>query len=115
MFDWMRRLAKRKSDLATVAAFGKRDLSDLGVSRDQAQTLAAMPAVVPERVRAMGAVFGLSSDDLARDRVEWVQMIETCAQCPSIPQCRQFMRQDGHPSPAGAGFCPNHALFEQHA
>ncbi|MCC5969429.1 MAG: hypothetical protein JJU15_05730 [Pararhodobacter sp.] len=115
MFEWIRQLAKRDSDTAAVAALGARDLADMGVSRDQALTLAAMPVAVSERVRAMGRVFGVSADELARDRRDWVQMVETCAQCRSTSQCRSFMLQDGHPGPNGAGFCPNRETFAHHA
>jgi len=115
MFDWIRRLARQQQDMASVAALCARDLSDMGVSRDQALALAAMPRTVPERVRAMGRIFGLSPGELERDRTDWVQMVETCVRCPSTHQCRSFMRQDGHPGPNGAGFCPNRETFEHRA
>lgn len=114
MFAWFQRLTRRGADIAAVAALDERDFQDMGVSRDQALTLAAMPAAIPERALAMGNVFGLTPDAVMHDRAEWLQIVETCAQCPNTTQCRGFLRQAGHPSPSGVGFCPNRAQFEAH-
>lgn len=111
MLEWLWRLTKHYREMTEVAALDGRALSDMGVSRDQALTLAAMPRAVIDRVQTMGHVFGHNAADLTRDRAEWVQLVETCAQCRNVPQCRGFLRQDGHPSPNGAGFCPNRELF----
>ena len=115
MFDWLKRLNTRRRDAADLAEFGGREFADMGVSRAQAFTLAGMPGEVIDRVQAMGNVFGLDAAELTRARAEWVEMIETCAQCSNIPQCRRFLRQDGHPGPQGAGFCPNRAVFAEQA
>ncbi len=113
MLDWLRRLTEQSRNLRELATLDERAFADMGVSREQALNLAAMPEVVIDRVQAMGQVFGHEATALAHDRAEWVQMIETCAQCRNVPQCQRFLRQDGHPSPAGAGFCPNRELFAE--
>jgi len=115
MFDWLRRLARQSHDIREIAALDARAFADMGVSRDQALNLANMPEAVIERVQAMGHVFGHEAAELADNRAEWVQMVETCAQCRNIPQCQRFLRQDGHPGPNGAGFCPNRTVFAEHA
>lgn len=115
MLDWLRRLTKQSREMREIAALDSRDFADMGVSRDQALNLAQMPEAVIDRVQAMGHVFGHEAAELARDRAEWLQMVETCAQCHNIPQCQRFLRQDGHPAPNGAGFCPNRALFNERA
>lgn len=114
MFDWLRRLTGQNRDVIELAALDARDFADMGVSRDQALNLAAMPQAVVDRVQAMGHVFGLAPAALAQSRADWVQMVETCAQCNNVAQCTRFLRQDGHPDAPGAGFCPDRALFAEH-
>ena len=111
MLDWLRRLARQRRETREIAALEPRVFADMGVSRDQALNLVQMPEAVTDRVQAMGHVYGLEAAALEGDRAEWVQMVETCAQCRNIPQCHRFLRQDGHPAPNGAGFCPNREVF----
>ncbi|KPQ07748.1 MAG: hypothetical protein HLUCCA12_04930 [Rhodobacteraceae bacterium HLUCCA12] len=111
MFEWIRRLARQDHDLATISALGERDLSDMGVSREQALNLAAMPRAIPARVQAMGRVFDLDADALQRDRAQWVNMVETCAECPHTLECRSFLSLGDFARPGAAGFCPNSAAF----
>lgn len=111
MLDWLRRLARQRRETREIAALEPRVFADMGVSRDQALNLVQMPEAVTDRVQAMGHVFGHAPAELTRKRAEWVQMVEACAQCHNIPQCQRFLRQDGHPGPNGAGFCPNREVF----
>lgn len=115
MLGWLRRLNEQSRNIKEIAALDDRAFADMGVSRDQALNLAAMPDDVADRVQAMGHVFGQGAAELTRNRAEWVQMVETCAHCNNIPQCQRFLRQNGHPAPYGAGFCPNRALFNARA
>lgn len=110
MFDWLRRLTTQSRDRTEIGALDARAFADMGVSREQALNLARMPKAVVDRVQAMGQVFGLGAAAMARDRAEWLQMVETCAQCRNKAQCRRFLRQNARRR-EGAGFCPNRALF----
>lgn len=116
MFNRIRRFFELARDADAVAALSERELADLGVSRDQALNLVSLPPDVPGRVAAMGRIFGLSEQELTRDRVAWRELLETCHHCRALPACRRFLGQ--RPGGEGArheaaGFCPNRASFEQ--
>lgn len=114
MFERIRHLMKKYRDLSEIADLSDRELADLGVSRDQAMSLASIPEGVAGRVVAMAQVFGLSQDDLMRNRGEWADLIETCNGCTTRSECRSFMAAGRPGGPAAVDFCPNRANFESH-
>lgn len=115
MLDRIRRLFERVSDMKAIAALSDRDLLDLGITRDQAQHMAALPEDVPGRVTAMARIFGLTEQELLRDRSEWVELLETCHACTELAACRRLLRQPDRATPGQAEFCPNREHFAHHA
>lgn len=113
MLERLRRLFTQYRDLSEVAALSERELIDLGVTRDQALQLAALPDDVPGRVAAMGRIFGLSEADLSRDRAVWSEMLTVCQSCRELPRCRKLLDQGQIAAPADAGFCPNWSQFAE--
>ena len=114
MRNHIRRLLQRYRDLAAIAELSERDLADLGVSREQAMHLAALPKDVESRVTAMARIFGVPQEELQRDRAEWLELLEICDTCKELPACRRLLMLGDFASPEDAGFCPNRASFERH-
>ena len=104
-------LFNRPRNAAEVDALSDRDLSDLGLSRNQMRRFARMPTGVPERVIAMGAVFGLSEDALRRHHGTWSELLDVCSTCPDRAACTQVLAKAPLANPRDAGFCPNRRSF----
>jgi hypothetical protein len=111
MFDRIRRLWARAADVEAIGALSDHDLADLGLSRDQALNLVRLPDDVPGRVAAMGAIFGLTEEELTRDRGQWEELLMTCSSCREGAACRHFLDLGDRADPADAGFCPNAGTF----
>lgn len=111
MFERIRQIFDRWHALEELAQMSDSDLHDLGVTRDQALTLATMPRDVPQRLRTMAAIFGLTEDDLHRDHATWLEVTETCANCGARPACRRMLDREavfeGSVLPGEVAFCPN--------
>lgn len=116
MFERIRQIFDRWHALEELARMSDQDLADLGVTRDQALTLATMPQDVPERLRAMAAIFGLSEDDLHRDHATWLEITETCASCGARPACKRKLEREavfeGSVLPDEVAFCPNARTYK---
>lgn len=112
MLDKLRAIVRRHRDLTELAALSPRELADLGLSRDEAMTLATLPDDVPGRVSAMARVFGVDEATLTQDRNTWHGLLETCATCQVLPTCARFMAHPGDSAEA-AGFCPNAGMFAE--
>jgi len=110
MLEKLHRLLTYYRNLAEVESLGDRELADLGVSRDQARALAALPDDVPGRVAAMGRIFGISEAELTAQRHIWQELLSVCHQCRELPACRALM-DTGTGTPDEAGFCPNRHEF----
>ncbi|WP_158569352.1 DUF1127 domain-containing protein [Pseudotabrizicola alkalilacus] len=106
-----RTLFNRQHRRAEVDALTDRDLSDLGLSRDQLRHFAQMPADVPERVVAMGAVFGLSEGALRRHHGTWSELLDVCSTCPDRGACALVLAKAQLANPRDAAFCPNRHNF----
>ncbi|GAB4262243.1 MAG: hypothetical protein Kow0013_07590 [Pararhodobacter sp.] len=111
IIERLRGIARRHRDLRDLSALSDLDLSDLGVSRDQAVALAALPDDVAGRVTAMGRVFGVDEAHLHANRAAWIDMLENCAHCGALPACRHFMASPDGSAAEAARFCPNAAEF----
>lgn len=111
MFERIRKVFDRWHALEELAQMSDHDLADLGVSRDQALTLATMPTDVPDRLRAMATIFGLSETDLHRDHATWLEITETCAKCGARPACKRNLVREavfaGSVLQDEVSFCPN--------
>lgn len=111
MINRLRTLFERWRDAVTLDALTDRDLADLGFSREQVIRFAQMPADVPDRVVAMGAIFGLTEAELRRNRSAWTDLLETCDCCNNRSACRVALAK-GDPSNLNAAlFCPNRQAF----
>lgn len=110
MFDRIRTLLHRLSEVKEVNALSDRDLSDLGLSRDQVMQFLHMPADITERATAMGAIFGVPEADLKRDHAQWIDLLTTCGQCADRKACSALLDSD-QPQPADCGFCGNRRSF----
>jgi hypothetical protein len=113
MLERLRRMFEHYRDLTEVSSLSDRELADLGVSRDQALQLAALPDDVPGRVAAMGRIFGISETDLTRDRAVWQELLAVCQSCRELRSCRRLMERADTAAPADAGFCPNWTQFAE--
>lgn len=113
MLERLRQLLQRHRDLAEVAALSDHELADLGVSRDQAEQLAALPDDISGRITAMGRIFGLSESDLLRDRAVWQELLAVCHSCRELRACRRLLDHADTASPGDAGFCPNWEQFAE--
>jgi len=114
MFDRLKSLLKRWRDTADVESLTERDLSDLGVTRDQVRRFVRMPPDVPNRVVAMGAIYGLSEGELRRNHQTWTDLLEICATCPDRGACRHVLAKAALANPRDAAFCPNRDNFASH-
>lgn len=110
MFNRIRTLLHRLSEVKEVNALSDRDLSDLGLSRDQVMQFLHMPTDITERVTAMGAIFGVPEADLKRDHAQWIDLLTTCGHCADRKACSAVLGSD-HPQPADCGFCGNRRSF----
>ncbi len=105
------RLARAGRDRNAVASMSARELADLGVSREDAVALTALPDDVPGRVAAMGRVFGLNEPALTDRRDTWNELLQSCHQCRELPACARLMALPGSARPQDADFCPNAQAF----
>ena len=60
MFERIKALMERWHETKEINELSDRDLSDLGMSREQVQAFSRMPRDIADRVKHMAAVFGLS-------------------------------------------------------
>lgn len=111
MFDRIKTLLHRWHDLAEVAALTDHELDDLGMTRDQIERFVRMPADVPDRVRAMAEIFGLSAAEVQRDHDAWVDLLQTCGTCRDRGACGLVLERGELSRPQDCGFCLNAPRF----
>ncbi|MDP3261836.1 MAG: DUF6455 family protein [Tabrizicola sp.] len=110
MLDRIRTLIAHLHDVSEVNALTDRDLSDLGMNRDQVLAFLRMPQDVADRVTAMGAIFGIPEAALKRDHAQWVDLLSTCGRCADRGRCATHLA--GGRDKAEATFCPNRPSFD---
>lgn len=110
MFDRIRNLIHRLHEVSEVNTLSDRDLSDLGLSREQVLDFIRMPTDIAQRVTAMGAIFGVPEADLKRDYAQWIDLLTTCGHCSDRAVCSSMLASD-HPDPAACTFCGNRRSF----
>jgi Family of unknown function (DUF6455) len=111
MFDRIRSLIQRLHEVTEADALTDRDLSDLGISRDQLVDFLRMPQDITERVTAMGAIFGLPESELKRNYPQWIDLLSTCGHCTDRGACRRVLDKGVVARPDEASFCGNRAAF----
>ncbi|HLQ19000.1 MAG TPA: DUF6455 family protein [Tabrizicola sp.] len=111
MFERIRALIDRLHEIQEVNSLSDRDLSDLGMTREQVLAFLKMPGDITERVSAMGRIFGLSDAQLKHDHALWVELLNTCGHCSDRSACSRLLArgQDAHSSEAS--FCGNRGAF----
>jgi len=111
MFDRIKTLLERWHEIREVEALSDRDISDLGLTRDQLAHFVRMPADVEDRVTHMAAVFGLSADEVKASHAQWVELLEVCGSCTHREACAHQLAKGSEAHPADCGFCRNRATF----
>lgn len=111
MLDRLSHILRRWTALSVTGGPTDRDLAELGLTRDQADRLARLPRTVPERMTAMAAIFGLTPEDLERNRAGWIEIAETCAECRHKGECRDMLAKGEAATRDDTGFCPNAAHY----
>lgn len=111
MFDRIRSLIHRLHEVTEADALSDRDLTDLGISRDQLLAFLRMPQDITERVTAMAAIFGVPEADLKRDYPQWIDLLTTCGHCADRGACRKVLDKGTTARPEEASFCGNRAVF----
>ena len=111
MFDRIRSLIHRLHDVTEADALTDRDLTDLGISRDQLLAFLRMPRDITERVTAMAAIFGVPQADLKRNYPQWIDTLSTCGHCSDRAACHKFLDKGSAARPEEATFCGNRAVF----
>jgi hypothetical protein len=107
MPDHISRILHRWTDLSVTGGPTDRDLAEPGLTRGQADRLAHLPRMVPARMQAMAAIFGLTPAQLEANRADWIEIAETCAECRHKGECRSTLARGAAVQPAETGFCPN--------
>jgi uncharacterized protein YjiS (DUF1127 family) len=111
IFDRIRTLIRHLHDVTEINALSDRDLSDLGISRDQLLDFLRMPQDISARVTAMAAIFGVPEDQLRRNYPQWVDLLTTCGHCADRSACAKVLDRGSEADPAEASFCGNRQVF----
>jgi hypothetical protein len=108
MLDTLRRVLARWEALSVAGGPTDRDLAELGLSRDQADRLAALPPGVPARMRGIAAIFGLPPAAIEANRADWIELAEICSGCGEGRACGAALAEPDRATPTEvAAFCPN--------
>ncbi len=112
MMERILRLIRLSRDRHDIDAMSDAELADLGVSRAEALSLAALPDEVPARVTAMARIFGVAEAALLADRGLWHEVLNRCQHCDDLAACHRFMAREAPADKDDVSFCPNRATFE---
>ena len=115
MFERIKALMERWHDVKEINDLSERDLSDLGMSRDQVQSFARMPRDIADRVKHMAAIFGLSEAALQANHDAYLDILSTCGSCRDRAQCTHLLARSTDASPLEADFCLNAETFTAQA
>ncbi|MCW1931790.1 DUF6455 family protein [Pararhodobacter zhoushanensis] len=105
------KMFRRSRDLNAIAEMSEADLADMGVSRAQAQALAAVEDSVPVRLAEMARSQHVPETVLARDRDSWHELVHRCAECHDVPACERYLAREEGMDAESVAFCPNMAMF----
>ncbi|MCG6857219.1 MAG: hypothetical protein LJE67_04055 [Salaquimonas sp.] len=107
--DWM----MRERDRAYVAGLSRIDQEDLGMLRADVFELLDGRDDTRDRLLAMAARFGLSAEDIDRDRQTCLDISLACGKCKSSGICARFLAGDSYVGPDD--FCPNASRYAEMA
>ncbi|MDN5788013.1 DUF6455 family protein [Pseudorhodobacter sp.] len=113
MFEKLKARLARKSLLEEVGTMPDRDLSDLGVSREQLANMVRIPDAVPDRMEKMADRFGADFTRLQRARDSYLDAVEECHHCGATKACGKALARSGadQATPEELDFCPNAELY----
>lgn len=115
MFERLKVLVGHWHQMKEVESLTERDLDDLGMSREQVNAFVRMPHDVPDRVAAMGQIFGLTEHQLRLHHDEYTSLLYTCGGCKERGACALVLERGELSRPADADFCLNKAAFKAQA
>lgn len=115
MAGWIEDMLARWQAEREVDALSARDLTELGLSRPEAHTLARTPPEVTGRVARMASVFGLTTADIQRDLPTYRELVAACATCSHVGECRDRLQDAAQLSPDDVEFCPNAKVYTDKA
>lgn len=105
---WRENLRRRLE----IDGLSRRELHDMGVTRGELLSIAAVGGRITDRQLAMARRHGLDEDDLRRSPHDLVVSVRACAGCGATDRCARYL-SSAAPASAAASFCPNHRLYRQ--
>lgn len=115
MFGRIKTMMERWGALKEVDQLSDHELDDLGMSREQLRAFIQMPQDVGDRVRHMGAIFGLSPEELQMNHEQWIEILSTCGGCKHRAECSHVLAKGKDAQPEECGFCLNAETFTAEA
>lgn len=111
MLDRLHAMFQRRRDLNEMRDLTDRDLDDLGMTRGQIEDFARLPQDVPDRMRQMAAIFGLTEAQIKQQYDAYLDLTLTCGRCGHRGDCSKTLRHASAATPADASYCPNAAAY----
>lgn len=105
--DWIERNRLARE----VAELSSRDVTDLGLSREELNVLTRMPSRVRERMEAMARVFGADPRDIYLERWRNIDLAMACHNCAAVTECAVQLSRPTEARAENCGFCPNAAAY----
>lgn len=112
MFERIRKWQDEYRQRSRIAQMDDADFHDIGVSRDELESIVGIGEDISDRQLAMGRRHGLDERALHRNPQDLVASIKTCASCGKTGECAIYLASDA-PASTDAEFCPNHDLYQQ--
>lgn len=115
MRERLQAMFARWRSLNEIAALSERDLDDMGMTRDQVQDFAQMPADTTARLVKMASIFGLTEAELRAEYGAWLDLVQTCGHCGVRRECDGVLDHAATAHAGECGFCPNSAEYAARA
>lgn len=112
MFERIKKWQAQTREFAKINRMSDVDLHDMGVSRNELQSIVGIGAEVDTRQMAMAHRHGLDSFDLRRHPQDLIASNQACAKCGHVGECASYLASDA-PAVDSATFCPNYELYQQ--
>lgn len=104
---------RRFRDIRDVSSLDARALSDMGIARYDACTIAAGAADTQDRIDAMSRRLGVSPGRIAISPWLRVDIARACSHCTKRGECRLWLADYDADSQGYKTFCPNAKRFEE--
>jgi uncharacterized protein YjiS (DUF1127 family) len=107
------RRAQRQALERELNALDDRQLSDLGITREQIPVMVGAYPESPQLLTSMLARLGITEEAIARDPGLRSQLARTCSLCFVRQECKRYLKLPVDASPDGyRTFCPNAAQLD---